>query len=265
MKIKRESILIVAVLILVAVETTFFARELWLRYWSQKGVTAETRGYRIALKLGCFTCHGPGAVKGMKASIGEVPAWDGGNWFMYTPKEEHIRNWIVYGNQFGPGKDKPEVQAQRKKTNPSKLYMPAYGRILNSQEIADLIAFYKAVAWFRQPDDPVVEEGREIASKKGCFHCHGPEGRLNMENPGSFKGYIPAWYGPDFEELVKSEKELREWILDGVSERFRKNPAAQVFLKRQKIRMPAYRGHLTDEELDAIVAYIQWVNRPDDE
>lgn len=251
--------IIAGLILLLAAESVYVGRHLWLRYWGDRGITPETRGFRLALKLGCFTCHGAGAVVGMESPVGDVPAWDGGNWFMYTPREEHIRNWIVYGSQFGKEED-PEIRAEREKMNPSELYMPAYGDRLNERELNDLIAFYKAVSWFRQPDDPMVEKGREIAARAGCFHCHGPEGRLNNENPGSFKGYIPAWYGPDFRELVRNDEELRQWILDGVSERFRKNPGARLFLTRQKIRMPAYRGKLKEDELEAIMAYIHWIN-----
>ncbi|RME47827.1 MAG: cytochrome c, partial [Deltaproteobacteria bacterium] len=76
--------------------------------------------------------------------------------------------------------------------------------------------------------------------------------------PGAFKGYIPGWGSRDYFELVRNEAELREWILEGISKRFRDNPLARHFLDRQTIRMPAYRGHLSPEELDDLVAYITW-------
>ena len=240
-------------------ETVLLVRWAWLAYWSRAGVTVETRGYRLALRFGCFTCHGPGAAAGMTSPVGEVPPWDGGTWMMYARTEEEIRNWIRYGARRGPEGESGDEALQRRRLNPDKLFMPAYGDRLTKRQVEELTAFYKAVAWFRRPDDPEVDRGREIAADRGCFHCHGPEGRLNFNNPGSFKGYIPAWYGPDFRELVRNDEELREWILDGVSHRIAANPAARFFLKRQKIRMPRYRGKLTDGELQALIAYIHWL------
>jgi mono/diheme cytochrome c family protein len=81
-------------------------------------------------------------------------------------------------------------------------------------------------------------------------------------NPGSFKRYIPPWDSADFDELVKNDQELRQWILTGGIDRFRKNPAARFFLERQVIKMPAYAGELDDGELDAVIAYIEWVRDP---
>jgi cytochrome c1 len=50
-----------------------------------------------------------------------------------------------------------------------------------------------------------------------------------------------------------------EWILDGRPQRLQANPLARFFLDRQAIRMPAFRGQVTDEELRALVAYIAWL------
>ena len=44
--------------------------------------------------------------------------------------------------------------------------------------------------------------------------------------------------------------------------RFEDNPLAKVFLDRQAIAMPAYEGLLSDEEVDALVAYVRWVRDP---
>ncbi len=60
---------------------------------------------------------------------------------------------------------------------------------------------------------------------------------------------------------MQNDEELKQWILDGVSERFRQNPTAQFFLQRAPIKMPAYRHYLTDEELDALKTYILWLRK----
>jgi hypothetical protein len=82
-----------------------------------------------------------------------------------------------------------------------------------------------------------------------------------MPNVRAFKGYIPAWDGRDFPELARDDAEIREWILDGGTQRLMSNAAARWFLERQPIKMPAYRGHIKDEEVDRLIAYIHWVRR----
>ena len=100
-----------------------------------------------------------------------------------------------------------------------------------------------------------------MASRFGCFGCHGPGGRIGSRNPRSFKGYIPPWHGKDFGDLVRNEDELRHWILDGKIDRFESNLLARYFTRRQVIQMPAYRSVLDDGEINAVVAYIQWLDR----
>jgi hypothetical protein len=77
----------------------------------------------------------------------------------------------------------------------------------------------------------------------------------------AFKGYIPSWDGADFPELASNDQEIREWILDGTSKRFAANRLARFFLERQPIKMPAYRGHVTDDEIARLVDYIHWVRQ----
>jgi mono/diheme cytochrome c family protein len=216
------------------------------------------RGRRIAERLGCFACHGPGGEGGVPnpgSEEEEVPAWSGGMVMMYALNEAEIREWILDG---APRRLR-EQEAHEEEHERALLRMPAYRGRLSEEELNDLVAYFKAVSWFETPPSELAARGREVAFEKGCFGCHGPSGMGRLPNPGSFKGYIPGWDGPDFRELVRDERELEEWILEGISRRFRSNPAAQFFLKRQAIKMPAYRGHLTDEELEALKAYIRWV------
>jgi hypothetical protein len=72
-------------------------------------------------------------------------------------------------------------------------------------------------------------------------------------------GYVPAWDGRDFPELVRDDAELREWILDGAPDRLLENPLARRFLDRQVLKMPAYRGRVEPFEVEAIAAYIRWL------
>jgi mono/diheme cytochrome c family protein len=228
--------------------------------WRRKNVGAVQRGYEVAYRNGCFSCHGPGGIKGM-ANPGhaeeEVPPWSGGIMMMYAENEEEIREWILDGLPKRIRND-PEQMKQREK---AAIDMPAWRGLLSDRELYDLVAYVKAVADFEKPPDEKADEGRRIADRLGCFNCHGPQGRGATPNARAFKGYIPSWDGPDFPELARDDAEIREWILDGVSRRFAGSKAARFFLERQPIKMPAYRGHVKDEEVDRMVDYIRWVRQ----
>jgi mono/diheme cytochrome c family protein len=229
-------------------------------YWRTKNVGPVQRGWVVAEAKGCFTCHGPGGHHGMPNpghGLGEVPAWSGGLVTMYADNEAEIREWILDGMPQRIRND-PEQMKQREK---ALIPMPAWRGLLTDAELRDLVAYVKAASDLETPDDEKAEEGRQVAIKYGCFNCHGPQGRGSMPNVRAFKGYIPAWDGADFPELAANDDEIREWILDGTVRRLRDHPIARIFLERQPIKMPPYRGHLTDAEVDRLVDYIHWVRQ----
>ena len=230
----------------------------WL-VWTQspqRETTAALRGERIAQQMGCFGCHGPsgaGRVGNPTSPSGTVPGWDGGAAVLYVKNVEEIREWILLGA--------PRLRASEEKVANwgALIPMPAYEGLLSEKELDDLVAYFLAVSGWNPEIPDAVYEGRKIALRLGCFGCHGPSGMGGVQNPGSFKGYIPPWHGEEFAELVRNDKELREWILDGRIQRLWENPAAHHYLKRQTIQMPPYRAHVSDEELDKIVAFIHWL------
>jgi len=212
------------------------------------------RGREVAERMGCFGCHGPGGERpipnpGATGGAGEeVPRWGGGMWMMFNHEAADVRAWIRDGHPSGREPDEAAL-----------LQMPAYGDRLSEDEIDDLTAYVLAVSQFGWPEDPQVAAGREVAVRFGCFGCHGPEGRGLVANPGSLKGYVPPWDGDDYADLVRSDEELRQWVRNGISDRFRANPAARRILATQALPMPAYGDLIDDEELDALAAYIDWV------
>jgi len=222
------------------------------RQWQHAALdTPVQRGRLIAERMGCFGCHGadggrPIANPGSKG--GEVPGWTGGTWMMWNRDERDLRAWIVRGR---PDHREPDPGALIK--------MPAYGDRLRAGELDDLVAYVLTASHFGAIDDERAAAGHEAAYRLGCFGCHGPEGRGLLMNPGSFKGYVPPWDGDDFADLVRSDAELRQWVEDGVCERLHDNPVARRVLERQAISMPAYRGRISDADLDAIASYIAWV------
>ena len=243
-----------------------------LAYVREPRRTSALRGARVAEKLGCFACHGPrgtGGVPNPGSEEQEVPAWDGGTAMMYVKSEQEIREWILNGrpkrlehDRRDTASDNPDARTtrdeQRDGPETLPLRMPAFKGILPGNQLNDLVAFYKAVAVF-DTIPPDAHEGYRVASRLGCFGCHGPSGRIGSSNPRSFKGYIPPWQGADFSDLVKKDDELRQWILKGKIDRFDSNRLACFFTRRQLIRMPSYRNALSDEELEALITYVRWL------
>jgi mono/diheme cytochrome c family protein len=125
--------------------------------------------------------------------------------------------------------------------------MPAYEDVLTDGEIDDLVAFVGVLERVGLAD--ASSAGRELAREHGCLSCHGVEGAGGVPNPGSMGGFIPGFLGRNFTDLVKDEAEFREWVLEGTSRRLERNPVARFFWRRQKVQMPAYRGHLSDEDV----------------
>ena len=260
-KLTRFYWLVAALLVLLMIESAFLAWPVIQRTFLSQKTTPVERGYKVAEQMGCFTCHGPLGKSGIKnpgAPEGEVPAWDGGNYMMYVASPEEIREWILYGAP----KRKLEDPFYREQMSQATIRMPAYEGFLSEQDLKDLVSFYKAVAWAEKPPSEAAL-GRSVARANGCFSCHGEEGRARQPNPGSFKGYIPSWQGDDFAELVLDENELRSWITDGGIPRLINNPAARLFIERQRIQMPAYKDVLSKQDTDRLVAYIMWLRKQD--
>jgi len=98
-------------------------------------------------------------------------------------------------------------------------------------------------------DDPLVKKGYEIFNAKGCVYCHGPNGSGGVKNKNSQGGEIPS--------LTKvsegyTKEELKNRILAGVREISQEDPAGPV----PPLYMPSWKGHLTDEELESVAAFL---------
>lgn len=223
-------------------------------------VTQAERGYRVALRAGCFNCHGPngsGGVKNPGSEEKEVPGFSGGTPMMWVKAEGELREYILDG---APARKRADPH-YKQKMEAQLLAMPAYRGYLSAREVEELIAYVRAVSGLITPPDDATAQGQDLAYRLGCFNCHGPMGAGISANPGSLKGYIPGWWGEDFRDLVRSDDELRDWILDGEIPRLRDNAIAQYFIGRQRVYMPSYRRLLTDAQLAALVRYVRWVNQ----
>ena len=227
-----------------------------LAWWRSHNVGPVQRGARLAAARGCLSCHGAGgqlADPDGSRGIGSVPAFDQDDVRSYARSEAEIREWILDGRPRRL-RDEPEAGPE------PLLRMPAWRSRLSPAEVDHLVAFVKAVSDF----DPLPEAaaaGRDVAARLGCFSCHGLQGRFDTPNPGSLKGYVPAWSGADFPELARDDGEILEWVRDGGPKRLRENPVAAFFLRRQAIRMPAYGARVSEDELRQVTAYIRWLRQ----
>ena len=217
------------------------------------------RGRRLAEASGCFTCHGPGGIRGV-ANHGRkdltVPGFEG-DVMMFAKSDDEIREWI----RDGVTKAKSGSESWRAARERGALRMPAYGERFGGKDLDRLVAYVNAVAGNPEPEDSLVSAGLKRIEALGCNGCHGAGGRLAPPNPGSLKGYVPSWDGRDFAELVRDRREFHQWVENGVSDRFKKNPAALFFLRRAALHMPAFREHLEPGDEEAIWAYVQWLRR----
>ncbi len=231
----------------------------WLyRYKVASGYTPAARGERVAAKLGCFNCHGAGGSGGVANPDSDnktVPGWNAEAAREYVKSPGEIEEWVL------DGRPKRLREAKEPRTDSPLLDMPAYRGKISRRDTHNLLIYLNAVMGLDIPDekDKAAREGYLIAQKTGCFGCHGAAGRGVLANPRSLAGYIPAWEGPVYEDLVKNDAELEEWIREGNTERMKKNKLANYFIQRQVVAMPPYDSVVSDEEIAAIIAYIKWL------
>jgi mono/diheme cytochrome c family protein len=105
-----------------------------------------------------------------------------------------------------------------------------------------------------------AERGYGVAVRAGCFNCHGPNGTGGVKNPGSEDGEVPGFAGGAPMMWVKSEPELREYILDGAPARKRADPRHRQQMEGQLLAMPAYRGYIGNRDVDDLVVYLRAVS-----
>lgn len=240
------------------------AEQVWLAYPWLRATALQleesdvARGQRVARESGCFACHGPGGRGGVPNLGSEdrtVPAFNEGTPMMFVHNDDDIRAYILDGAPAA----KREQPSYRRALAERALVMPAYRGWITDKDLDALVAYVRAVSGMLHPPDPVAKRGAELARGAGCFACHGEMGGGGTSNPGSFKGYVPAFTGADFRELVRDDEELRTWILDGSIARIREHPIGSRFFARQRLSMPAYRRFFDDDEVRALIAYVRWL------
>lgn len=247
------------VLILVVIlETGYLAFPVLRNFALSTEESVPARGRRVAMTLGCFNCHGPdgrGNVPNAGSQSETVPGFTEQTLMMFVKNEAELREYVLDGaprrRRDDPGyEDKMAAQAMR---------MPAFRGWISDADLNALIAYLRLVSGFLNPKSERAAHGQEVATSLGCFACHGELGMGGRANPGSLKGYIPGFLGADFRELVRNEDELMSWLREGALPRISSQGLGQFFFKRQRIRMPAYKGFVSDTDLQAVAEYVRWL------
>jgi mono/diheme cytochrome c family protein len=232
------------------------------------------RGYLAARKAGCFSCHGtgaesvpnplrPAALARQAAGSGvwdfePVPALLAGN-----DEATVLRQWIAEGISERSARSAAH-QAKRERQS---LQMPAYKQRLSAREIDEIVVYLMLARAAARPPS-VMPEGERLARSLGCFACHGELGQGGVENPASLKGYVPGFFGRDFEILTggADREQVKEWIRDGVTRELLEAglpvlPLGRWILERQAIAMPAYGSLLSEEQIDTLADYLLELHR----
>jgi hypothetical protein len=197
-----------------------------------------------------------GGVKNLGSREGEVPAFVEQTQMMYVTSTAELREYVLDGM---PERRKADAD-YRAQVEAALVRMPSYRPFVTPGKVDDLVAYLRAASGQILPaDDPQAFRGAELAIDLECFACHGPMGAGGVPNPGSFKGYVPSFWGTDFDDLVRDDAELRQWLRDGRVPRIAEHPIGGWFFRRQALKMPAYHDRLTPEETDALMAYVRWI------
>jgi mono/diheme cytochrome c family protein len=240
------------------------------------------RGRTLAVANGCFACHGTSdadsRVNRRQVSPGiwkskSIPTfWDNG-----IDRRDVLVDWITHGVP------KDEADAHRKLL----IQMPAYEKFMTAPDIEAVAAWILSEGIrlsqsatenaaselpasedaIRQLDrDHLLAVGDRLSRRHGCYQCHGEFGQGGIENPASFKGYIPGFFGADFMKLTNhaDPAEILHWIDSGRGKEIESGALgslAKKYLDHQAIGMPAYRDQLTTLEKTALVEYLLLLNQ----
>lgn len=122
-----------------------------------------------------------------------------------------------------------------------------------------LAAGFAAFAVLTRPQLPPAERGRRLAERHACFACHGPGGTKGAANPGRRDRTVPS-FGGDLMMYADDAADVRAWILDGSTPRRRASATWRAQRDSGAVRMPAFRGALSERQVDDLVAYVMLIS-----
>ncbi len=100
-----------------------------------------------------------------------------------------------------------------------------------------------------------------LAEAQGCLGCHRSYSAAEIPNPGSRWGSVPRFAAGNARMYAESRREIAEFIRFGAPRSWLDDPAAAARLADQPVRMPAYGGSLSPDEIESLVAFAASVER----
>lgn len=212
-------------------------------------VSGYAKGAGVYAELGCGACHESLVLPPIERHRKPAPHLFA-KWIDTSDLSERIR--------YGDYKREDYVVAQR--SIPRKIKMPAYEDSISESELRALMLFLQVNQVVHMPS---TSTGQNLAMKYGCFNCHGPLGLGGVVNPRSLKGYIPGWFGSDFDELTNGgdRETVAEWIEHGTSasitgKSLGRGVLARYYGERQSTKMPSFRRRIPAEDRAQLVGYV---------
>ena len=195
---------------------------------------AVAAGAHTFVQFACSQCHGDQGKGGVSP---DVPALDAVGKSLTAAQLRHI---IDHG--LGVSSD------------PKKPYMPVWGAVISTRQVNDLIAYLHAGLPSVPDATPVAVpsgQGAAVAGaalyvRYGCINCHGPNGLGGVPNPESEDKVVPPLSGADFFDEFDTDAKIADFIRTG-----------SVLGKAPIVSMPHWGGILSDQDIQALVAYIK--------
>lgn len=236
------------------------------------------KGKALFEARGCYGCHAinkfgtefGSAISQALSEVGSKPyALIVADFEMMDPPHDRIewlKRKIRHPRTLNPGVRPADVPAGEEEVYPSS--MPYYG--FNEDEVEALVIYMLAlndtdfpasyVTAPRLEAEPaytsVVAKGQAVFKKFGCIGCHGPDGMGGRHNWNAGLGfeipplvYVKGYYKNDVDAL-------KSLIRDGRQPTPRSDPHSPYPL----LYMPSWKERISDDELDALVAYLFSLN-----
>jgi len=191
-------------------------------------------GAHAFVQFACAQCHG---LDGQGGVSPDVPSLTTAGKALTVDQLTHIIN-------HGLGES----------ANPTKPYMPVWGAVISKSQVSELVAYIRAglpsVPTATPPDVP-QNQGEAVAGatlyvRDGCINCHGPNGLGGVPNPLSEDKTIPPLSGGDFRSEFNTDKKIEDVIRSG-----------SVIGQAPIVSMPHWGGILSQQDLNALVAYLK--------
>jgi len=191
-------------------------------------------GAHAFVQFACAQCHGLNGLGGVSP---DVPALTTAGKALTVDQLTHIIN-------HGLGES----------ANPTKPYMPVWGAVISERQVSELVAYIRAgLPSVSDATPPAVpqNQGEAVAGavlyvRDGCINCHGPNGLGGVPNPLSEDKTIPPLSGGDFRSEFNTDKKIEDVIRSG-----------SVIGQAPIVSMPHWGGILSQQDLNALVAYLK--------